>query len=275
MTRLEKALSATEPGFAELVRKIPLQSSPPLTPDWLRYEMLERHLVLRHAARVSGFTILEVGSGGHAISTVPLAYAVGADGRVLAVERQRWDHFREIVAASGLAPRIHPIASDARRLPLRDGSVDLAVCVHGIRSLESEQNLVDVFREMLRVAPRIFLAESLPIASSEAQRAHLAMYNLREEVFEAGTGLRDDLHYRPLSQLTALVERAGGVVLSSRTVEIDLPHALAYFPRSLVERIPESDVRDSLLRRWDEADALRARYGTEHPPVAVITAARG
>lgn len=133
---------------------------------------------------------------------------------------------------------------------------------------------MQVIREMLRVSPRVFLAESLPIARTSAQRAHLAMYDLREEVFAATTGSRDDLHYSPLDGLASLVERAGGVVVNTEVLDVDLPHFLAYFPRALVEGIPAGVLREDLLRRWDAANAMREKYGEDHPPVGIVTARR-
>ena len=131
-----------------------------------------------------------------------------------------------------------------------------------------------VLREMFRVAPRVFLSESLPMARNNAQRAHLAMYDLRERVFEAATGRKDDRHYRPLHELRSLVERAGGVVERSGTLDMDLPHALAYFPRELVESVPDEKGRAELLHRWDDAMSLLERHGEDHPPVGVILARR-
>ncbi|MGI0070799.1 MAG: class I SAM-dependent methyltransferase [Thermoplasmata archaeon] len=274
MDRFEHQLRESGPRFAELIHRIPLQTHPVVRPDWLRCEMLERHQVLQHAALARGSTVLEIGAGGQAISTVPLAFGVGDTGRVVAAERARWDRFMETVAAGGLQDRVLPVACDARRLPFRDHSFAQALCVHGLRSLGTEESRVDIIREMLRVAPRIFLAESLPIAENDAQRAHLAMYDLREEVFEATTGRRDDTHYLPLDQLARLVKRAGGVVERSTSIEVDLPHALAYFPRSLVESIAVASDREALLRRWDSANARRERNGEDHPPVGAITARR-
>jgi precorrin-6B methylase 2 len=272
--RFERRLGEVDPAFAEVVERVPLQDTPPSQPEWLRCEVLERYQVLQHAEIDRGRTVLEVGSGAHAIATVPLAYAIGESGRVIAAERSRWNHFRTIVSDSGMEARVRPVACDARRLPLRDNSVELAVCVHGIRSLGSEENMVTIFREMLRVAPRLFLAESLPIARNDAQRAHLAMYNLRQEIFEAATGRPDDLHYLPLDRLVRLVEHADGKIENSSVLEVDLPHSLAYLPRSYVEAIPDHGVRERLLRRWDEAYSLCRRYGTDHPPVGIVEAHR-
>jgi precorrin-6B methylase 2 len=274
MERFETRLRAAEPEFRELTHRIPLQGTPPLPPEWLRCEMLERHELLRRAPEIAGGTVLEVGSGAHAITTVPLALRVGRTGRVVAVERTRWAQFRPVVAASGLADRIRPVACDARRLPLRPDSADLAVCLHGIRSLRGEDNTVRVLKEMLRVSPRILLAESLPIARTDAERAHLAMYDLREEVLRATTGAADDLHYLPLDRLGSLVETAGGAVERAEVLDVNLPHFLAYFPRTLVESIPGEEVREDLLRRWDEADRMLRKFGEDHPPVGLVIARR-
>ncbi len=263
-----------EPAVSILVRSIPLEDRPPLPPDWLRVEMLERYQILRHVCIDAGSTVLEVGSGPHAIATVPLAFMVGAAGSVMAAEPSRWGRFRAIVAASGMTDRIHPVRCDARHLPFESSSVDLSVCLHGIRSLGGPENLVTILREMLRVAPRIILAETLPVAKNDAQQAHLAMYNLRHEVFKMAYGRQDDLPYPSMDTLVALVERAGGSVEASRALEMDLPHALAHFPRALIEEVPDGMERESLLRRWDEADALAQRFGTDHPPVSLVIAAR-
>lgn len=274
MNRYEHQLRAAGADFARLMERIPLQDTPPLAPDWLRCEMLERYQVLQRACVSPGSTVLEVGSGPHAIATVPLAFELGPRGLVIAAERARWGQFREVARASGLEERIRPITCDARHLPLPGDSVDLAVCVHGIRSLASEASRVEVFREMLRVARQVFVAESLPIAMTDAQRAHLAMYELREGVFEATTGRRDDLRYPSLELLRHLVEQAGGGVTDSGTLNVNLPHALAYFPRSLIEAVPNKSLRDRLLVRWDDANAQRMRVGADHPPVGIIRAYR-
>ena len=274
MSRFETQLQRVDPGFAQVLQEVPLLDNPPLAPDWLRCEMLERYQVLQHAPVDIGSTVLEVGSGGHGIATVPLAFRTGETGRVLALERERWGMFREIVTNAGYRDRVRPVKGDARQLPLAPTTVDLALCVHGIRSLRSEKIMVEVFREMLRVAPKIFLAESLPVAVSDAQRAHLEMYDLRQEFFEATTGERDDLHYLAAERLGQLVAEAGGVVLASQVVEVDLPHALAYFPRDLLKSVKDPKSREELLARWDRAEQLRRVHGTDHPPVGVIVAAR-
>jgi hypothetical protein len=274
MRRFEARLRTAEPELRELIGRIPLQQSPPLPPEWLRCEAFERYAILRGTPLPEAGTVIEVGSGGHAIATLPLALRAGPAGRVVAVERSRWTQFRSIVAASGLGGRIFPVAADARSLPLCDDAAEVAVCLHGVRSLRGADNLVRVVREMLRVAPRAVLAESLPLARTDAQRAHLAMYDLRQELFAATTGVRDDLPYLSLDALRSSVEAAGGAVERAEVMEVDLPHFLARFPRDAAERIADPVVREALLRRWDAADSMLRRFGEDHPPVGVVSAVR-
>jgi len=236
--------------------------------------MAERYTVLAQAHIKEGESVLEIGAGPHALTTIPLAYAVGARGGVVGAEIGRWGLFPELVGTSGLSDRIVPVQCDATRLPFRSGCFDRAVCIHGIRSLRDEETIVRVLEEMLRVGARVIVAESLPVARSNAQEAHLAMYNLREEIFEAVLGRKDDIHYPPLERLKGFVVEAGGTVGSEETIEIGLPHYLSFIPRDYVERIRDPARRDDLLFRWDAAKEGLDRQGAEHPPVAVITAER-
>ncbi|WP_297475602.1 class I SAM-dependent methyltransferase [Thermococcus sp.] len=207
-----------------------------------------------------------IGCGAHALTTVPLAYLVGETGRVVAVDRSRWRFFEEVTTAAGMKHRIIPLKLDARELPFPFKVFDLAVLAHGIRSLKNEETMIKVISEMLRIADRVFIVESLPVANNGRQEAHLKLYNLREEIFEALFGEKDDLHYPTLGKLTELVEKAGGNVIESGTFEPDLPHYLAYIPRKYVERVKDEDKRAELLKRWDRAYGKWKR-GTEHPPV--------
>ncbi|AEH23968.1 hypothetical protein PYCH_02690 [Pyrococcus yayanosii CH1] len=79
--------------------------------------------------------------------------------------------------------------------------------------------------------------DCLPIAKNERQRAHLELYNLREEIFEALFGRKDDLHYLPLERLKELVEKASGEVIESGTFEPALPQLSRLYPAG----VPQGD----------------------------------
>ncbi len=255
----------------EILSKIPPRNESPLPPNWLHLEMLERFRVLQFSPIREGMNVLEIGCGAHALTTVPLAYLVGETGRVVAVDKSRWRFFEEITSVTEVKHRIIPLKLDARELPFPFKTFDLAVLIHGVRSLKNEETMVKVISEMLRVSGRVFIAESLPVATNERQRAHLELYNLREEIFEALFGDKDDLHYPTLERLVEIVEKAGGNVIENGTFEPGLPHYLAYIPREYVERIKDGKKRAELLKRWDRAYE-KWKKGTEHPPVGWILA---
>jgi len=267
-------IAGADRDFIDVVQRLPRGENEYLPSNWLRIEALERNQVLGHASVELGMNVLEVGCGAHAISTIALAHRVGDRGRVVAVEKERWTYFDEIVRASGLAKRVIPLTCDATNLPFPHESFDLAVSVHSVRSFRDEDTIVGIFREMLRVAQRIFVAESLPIARNAAQAAHLEMYNLRQEIFESVLGSRDDLHYFPLDQLAGFVERAGGRVTGSRTFDSNMPHYLAFIPRKYVERVESQAGREDLLRRWDAAYTKLIEDGEEHLPVGLVDGVR-
>jgi len=224
-------MPVSEETFKEKVLlKIPPRNKPPLPPDWLHTEMLERFRILQFAPLKEGMNVLEIGCGAHALTTVPLAYLVGETGRVVAVDRSRWRFFEEITSSAGVKHRIIPLKLDARELPFPFRAFDLAVLVHGVRSLKNEDTMVKVISEMLRVSGRVFIAESLPVANNERQRAHLELYNLREEIFEALFGEKDDLHYPTLERLKELVERAGGRIAGPSS--LSYPTTSPTFPAS-------------------------------------------
>ncbi|NJE07308.1 class I SAM-dependent methyltransferase [Thermococcus sp. M39] len=258
----------------EVLSKIPLRNEPFLPNNWLHLEMLERFRLSQFAGIKEGMNILEIGCGAHAIATVPLAYMVGETGRVIAVDLARWTYFEEIVKSAGPWRRVIPMKVDAQNLPFPFKSFDLAVLIHGIRSLRNEETIVNVkvISEMLRVADEIFIAESLPIAKTKGQEAHLEMYNLREGIFEALYGRKDDLHYFPLEKLIEFVEKAGGEIKEYGTFEPNLPHLLAYIPREYIEKIRDTKKRERLLKKWESAYEKLQKYGAEHPPVGWIKA---
>ena len=250
----------------DVLSKIPLRNEQPLPQNWLHVEMIERFRVLQFAPIREGMNILEIGCGAHALTTVPLAYLIGETGRVVAVDKSRWRFFEEVTSVTGVKHRVIPLKLDARELPFPFKVFDLAVLVHGIRSLKKEGTMIKVISEMLRVADRVFIAESLPLANNKRQEAHLELYNLREEIFEALFGEKDDLHYPTMDELEELAEKAGGRVIESGTFEPGLPHYLAYIPREYVEEIKDGRKRADLLKRW-EAAYKKWKSGAEHPPV--------
>jgi len=236
--------------------------------------MLERWKILKEANIKPGSNVLDVGCGPHAIATITLAIIVGDKGRVVALDRGRWGEFNSIVEASGLQQRIIPLQEDAQNLPFPYPCFDLVVCIHGIRSFDDRDTLVQSVKEMRRVSRGgVFLAESSPIVRNMAQKAHLKMYNLRRPVYQAlGREHWGDVPYYSEAELEAMVKEAGASHIEVKLIDVDLPHHLAWFPLEMVEKIHNAKIRSELDKRWRNADKMLEKYGEEHTPVIVINA---
>lgn len=254
----------------KMMDQIPPEERFALPDNWLHLEMLERFQILQFAEIFPGMNILEIGCGAHAMATVPLAYRVGSTGRIVAIDRERWKFFEEITIAAGMEKRVIPLKCDAQKAPFPFENFDLAVILHGIRSLMTEEIIIQIFKEMRRVAKRVFVCHSLPEAKNAAQKAYLQMYNLHEPILEAISGEKDDLHYFSQNKLISLVEAAEGTVVKKGVYEPRLPHFLAYIPKDLVRKIKDERQRAELSKRWDKAFSQLKKHGTEHPPVSWI-----
>ncbi len=272
ITKIDSNIENAPQSFQNLLQQIPLQTKAPF-PDWVRSELFERFLLLQHTPIRPGMKILEIGCGAHALSSNVLGYYVGPTGTVVAVDRERWHSFERMVNYTDYHDRILPLKIDAPSLPIPYRTFDLGVILHGIRSMGDDANLITILQELLRVSHQIIIAESLPIAHTTAQKAHLDMYNLREIAFEAINGRKDDTHYRPVDQLVGLVKSAGATQLDIRVIEFDLPHFLAVFPKEFLNEIPDPRLRSSLFAKWEKANRQIQKVGEKHPPVCIIQAA--
>jgi len=118
---------------------------------WGGARALERHL-LGLLAGVHGrpVWILDVGGGSGDVARGLEAglRRAGCDARVLATDLQ-WRHLR---AGRAMSPRAFPAAAaDAFRLPLADGSVDVAVSTLFFHHFSPDENAA-ILRELARVA---------------------------------------------------------------------------------------------------------------------------
>jgi len=262
-------------ALREVLKRIPAyQPHPRMPPDWLHWQIIERYFVLKHARLFSGANVLEIGCGPQAIATIPIALLVGEKGRVIALDRGRWGDFWKLIEMSGLERRVIPVQEDARNLPFPYSCFDLVLCIHGIRSFENREAIVRAVREMLRVSKeRIFLAESTPIARNLAQKAHLAMYNLRRPVFLAlGREMEGDLPYFTPTEMENIVREAGAAKIEVRLMDVNMPHHLAWFPIDMIEKIRDEEIRNDLKQKWTSALKMLETHGEEHPPVILVNA---
>ena len=274
MKNFVEVLQSLAPEIRKVLNKIPKQGFDRLPPDWLHWQIIERFKVLKYAEIIGGSNVLEIGCGPHAIATVALALLVGDAGRVIALDRGKWENFWKIMEQSNLSSRVIPFQGDARELPFPFPCFDLVACIHGVRSFDNRGAVVSAVREMLRVTEdRVFLAESSPIAKNKAQEAHLVMYNLRRPTFLA-LGHEDwgDIPYFTPEEMEEIVKEAGAARVDVKLVDVDMSHHLAYFPLEAIEKIQDEGLRCSLKEKWMKALDMLESYGEEHPPVVIVNA---
>lgn len=90
MRNFKEILNETSTKLKEVIERIPkYQPHPRLPPEWLRSEIVERYLILEHAGVIEGANVLEIGCG-QGIGTIPLGLLIGESGRVVALDRGRW-----------------------------------------------------------------------------------------------------------------------------------------------------------------------------------------
>src|SRR4051794_14142664 len=111
---------------------------------------LERLLKIARLPTGSTVRVLDLGCGG---TSGPAALRAELAGRGYAASVIALDRSAALAAAPsvGLPAGIWPVRGDARRLPMRDGSVDIAVCSLLLHHFEREGAL-HCLREMRRVA---------------------------------------------------------------------------------------------------------------------------
>jgi ubiquinone/menaquinone biosynthesis C-methylase UbiE len=265
-------LHLVDSSFSSILEKIPKRNKDEPHPYWVHSELIERYQIIKTLNIQKGMNILEIGCGPHALSSIVLAYFVGESGRIIAVDKSRWHSFEELVSCVNYKKRILPLQIDAQKLPIPYRSFDYSTIIHGVRSMGNDETLKGILKEMFRISSCVIIAESLPIANSKAQKAHLEMYNLREEVFEAVYGKKDDLKYRPMEELIELVESVGEVDIKTKKLELDMPHFLALFPKELVLKIKDQQKRNGLIHRWEAAYRKIEKYGEAHPPIGIVAA---
>jgi ubiquinone/menaquinone biosynthesis C-methylase UbiE len=247
-----------------------------LPPDWFQWQIAERYMILKHAKIALGANILEIGCGPQAMATIPLAFLVGENGRVVALDRGRWGDFWKLIERSGVKSRVIPLQDNARKLLFPYSCFDLTVCIHGIRSFENRKACVEAIGEMLRVSTgRIFIAESSPIARNMAQKAHLTMYNLRRRVFLTMNRPEwGDIPYFSQNDLVKIVKEAGAWKIDTKLIDVNMSRHLAWFPPELPDKIKDKARRENLRREYLKGEKMLDKYGEEHPPVIVINAWR-
>lgn len=117
-----------------------------------------------------------------------------------------WRNFRMSLRELGLFDRVLGVKSDARRVPFKSSSFTVAATVHAIRNFQNKLCIETVLREMKRVVVKggsVILVESLPVARTKAQEAHLQMFRCKAK-YTSG-----ELNYLPNEELLEMLQKVG------------------------------------------------------------------
>jgi len=128
-----------------------------------------------------GTSVLDLGCG-TGVFSVEMARQVGASGVVHAVDIQAalLDSARQRVDAAGLSTRVRFHHSGAYRLPLAEGSVDIAVLIAAFCEIPNAMLVLEELRRVLKPGGRIGISEEMP------HPGYLPASTVRSRLREAG-----------------------------------------------------------------------------------------
>lgn len=255
----------------KILESITLRDLPPFPPNWLRLEVNHRFQVLNHFLSFPiEAKILEIGCGDHGITSMAIAGFLGEQARLLSIDIAR---LREVHHFKRVCPRIEVVQCDALYLPFSK-VFDIAITFDGIRSFRSPDKIIQIFQSMLEWADETIIIATLPIAETSGQKLHLDLFRIREELFDALWGVKDDLFYFTEGELTDFLKLAGADEIKTSIVSVQAPHFLGYIPDCLFERIADINIRRNLIRRFQELWEQTQHTKEEHPPCIIIQASR-
>jgi ubiquinone/menaquinone biosynthesis C-methylase UbiE/rhodanese-related sulfurtransferase len=140
----------------------------------------------------AGSRVADVGAG-DGYFTTRLAAAVGADGRVYAVDvsKNALDRLGKRVASAGLL-NVQPILGTPSDPQLPESALDAALIVNAYHEMREHQAMLRAIRRALRPGGRLVILESVAVAQRniprEAQesRHQLAAHYLQRDAIDAG-----------------------------------------------------------------------------------------
>lgn len=230
----------------------------------------ERLLLVGKLNISPNFIVLDVGCGrGYTTFAAALqgAQVIGID---LMNGGGRWDWWQNWISTANelqLSQLIFGIRGDITTPPIQSNTGILCLSAHAIRNLHSLTTFTDAFRQMGRITGpqgRIYIAESLPVAKTKAQEAHLQLYNLRVKHKQG------DLALLPEDELKTLVENAGLSIIESTIHDFRLAATPPIFWLD-PPKTPKYN-RKRALDEFYEAIAAVHKHGETSTPLLLLTA---
>ncbi|MEA2090285.1 MAG: methyltransferase domain-containing protein [Thermoproteota archaeon] len=216
--------------------------------------------------------ILDVGCGRGYFSIAAAKFSMFVVGLDLMNEFGRqgwWRNFRISMHELNLFDRVLGVKSDARCVPFKDSSFTLAVAVHSIRNFPDKDSVERAISEMKRVVTEkgnVIIVESLPIARTKAQEAHLQMFRCKVK-YTSG-----ELDFLPEKELVEMFHRVRFNKVEVKQLNYDWSAAPPFFcldASSLTER-----EREEAQKAYDKAVEIIRKWGDASPPAILVKATK-
>lgn len=124
-----------------------------------RRALLDPELFLARLAIAAGSTVADLGAG-PGFFTEALADRVGAEGRVLALDVS--EEMVEVLRSRPLPSQVEVRQSEENRLPVEDGTVDLALLAFVLHELHDPARFLAEVRRILAPGGRLVVLEWVP-----------------------------------------------------------------------------------------------------------------
>lgn len=235
---------------------------------------LERTAIAREMQLDMNDTVLDVGCGrGYfSIAAARLCkFVVGIDLMNGLGRHSWWKKFAESLRELNLVDRVLGVKSNAVRLPFKSFSFSVTTTVHAIRNFQNYRSIETAIKEMKRVVVKggsVIVVESLPIAQTRAQEAHLKMFRCKVK-YALG-----ELDFLPKDEMVEMFQRVR--FKKNKVKELNYNWSAApplFWIDHYLPSLPENE-REEAKEAWNEAMKMVNKWDEVSPPALLVKATK-
>lgn len=233
---------------------------------------MERTALAREMRLQKDDLILDVGCGRGYFSVAAAKFSrfvVGLDLMNEYGRRGWWKNFRMTMHELNLLGKVTGVRSDATFIPFKNSSFTSAVSVHSARNFPSKQSIEKAIGEMKRVVAEngnVIVVESLPVARTKAQEAHLQMFECKVKY------VSQELNYFPAEEWINMFRKVEFKTIEVRQLDYNLSAAPPLFYLD-ISSLPQNE-RENAKETYDKAVDMIRKYGEASPPAILIKATK-
>lgn len=178
-----------------------------------------------------------------------------------------WQRFKLTMKKLRLCSKVVGVKGNASRMPFKDRTFSVVSSVHAIRNFQDAATIQDAFGEMGRVVRkggRVIIVETLPIAKTKAQEAHIKMFNCKVKY---GGG---ELPYLSEEELANILKNTCLRTSKTEIFDFNLSAAPPFFPLN-ISRLPAKQKQEA-AKEYSEAAKAIMKHGETSPPTLAIEA---